>query len=172
MTSKEFIITQIDKLVKRLPYLQVRYELDEFSKSHFVEILPIESYKNDKTYISVEEKITNIFIQNYPFETVAFISKDSLFEIESPIYLKKGWMYDLKSLNFHPNAIDDLVKSINKKILVDVEYFPQNIDIKDYKSQSFDKRFTNSTLSIGDLDFSESTKISIEAGNYQYAMAA
>jgi hypothetical protein len=170
MTAKEFIITQIDKLVERLPYLQVRYEFDEFSKSHFVEVLPIESYKNDKTYISIEEEITNVFIQNYPYETVAFISKDSLFEIESPIYLKKGWMYDLKSLEFNFNTM--LVKSINSKTFDNIEYFPQNIDIKEYKSQSFEKLFTKSTALISDLDFLENKKTPIEAGNYQYAMAA
>ena len=100
MKSKDFLINQINSLVLTFPYLQARYEFDSFSKSHFIEILPLTSYKTDKLYIVEEQRIVFKFIKEFPFETITFLSEGDLYSIENPTYIKKGWEFELKQVSF------------------------------------------------------------------------
>jgi len=90
MNSTDFVIRNIDRLVEKIPYLQVRYEYSAFDKSHYIEVLPQNTYLQDGSYISFEQEFRREFVNYFPFECLVFLSEGSLYEIENPMYLKKG----------------------------------------------------------------------------------
>ena len=96
MKANDFVVKQLDILLDKFPYLQARYETDVFSASHYVEILPTDVHKKDAAYIHEEQKIISAFIEKYPYETLTFFSDKALFEIENPIYVKKGASFNIK----------------------------------------------------------------------------
>ena len=96
MKAQNFVVKQLDILLDKLPYLQARYETDVFSGSHYVEILPTDVHKKDAAYIHAEQNIISTFIEKYPYETLTFFSDKALFEIENPIYVKKGTLFNVK----------------------------------------------------------------------------
>lgn len=100
MNSKDFIIKSINEIVSSFPYLNFRYEFDSFSKSHFIEVRPNSSYKNDLTYIEIEKEITLRFFDLFPYESLTFISEDSYYKIEKPTY-EKGFITDNLSMSFN-----------------------------------------------------------------------
>ncbi|MDZ7880299.1 MAG: hypothetical protein U5L45_21665 [Saprospiraceae bacterium] len=103
MTTKEFIIEEINTLVEKFPQLQVRYEVDIFSKSHYIEISPKTFYQNDKAYMTDEQAIIIHFIKKYPLESLTFLTTDDLLTIENPIYVKKGRKFGLAERVFSTN---------------------------------------------------------------------
>ena len=96
MKAHDFVVKQLDTLLDKCPYLQARYERDAFSASHYVEILPTDVHKKDAAYIHEEQNIISAFIEKYPYETLTFFSDKALFEIENPIYVKKGESFNVK----------------------------------------------------------------------------
>lgn len=174
MTSKFFTIKQIDKLIELFPYLQIRYEIDVFSESHFVEILPIQSYKNDKFYISEEQRIISQFIQEYPFETITFLSEGDLFSIENPIYSKKGWEYDLKELSFEKSKlILEFPKFLKEGELVLTKFFPQASEKMGYEFSSSIMSEYSLQEGFDSIRYFQEVKTKTEiASNTQYALAA
>ena len=174
MTSNIFIKKQIDKLIELFPCLQIRYEIDAFSESHFIEILPIHFYKNDKFYISEEQRIISQFIQEYPFETITFLSEGDLFSIENPIYSKRGWEFDLKEFSFEKSKRNlEFPKFLKGGELMLTKFFPQ-------VSEKMGYEFSSSTMSeyslqdvFDSIGYFQEVKTKTEiASNIQYAMAA
>lgn len=90
MNSVEFLKNKIKVLVEDIPYIQCRYEVDEFSQSHYVEVTPSDVYRKDKRFIEGENKVSIEFIEKYPFENLTFLSSGDIFEVEHPILTCKG----------------------------------------------------------------------------------
>ena len=113
MNSKSFIIKSINEIVSSFPYLNFRYEFDSFSKSHFIEVRPNSSYKNDSSYIEIEKEITLRFFDLFPYESLTFLSDESYYKIEKPIY-EKGFITDNLSLSLDFRLIytNDLLTNI------------------------------------------------------------
>lgn len=136
MTSKDFIIRSINEIVSSFPYLNLRYEFDSFSKSHFIEVRPSSSYKNDYSYIQVEREITLRFFDLFPYESLTFISDESYFKIEKPIY-EKGFITDNLSMS---------LSNINSGFDIFEKYaacLPNSIEIK--TSQTIKSKFEFNT---------------------------
>jgi hypothetical protein len=127
MNSTNFVIQKIDNLVAKIPNLQVRYEYDSFDNSHYVEVLPLASYKEDDTYIAFEQEFRQEFVKFYPRECLTFLSEGSLYEIESPIYIKEG-----------TTSINYFVK--NKSVSIKAKQFLRKTNnIFEKSSADFDK---------------------------------
>ena len=110
MIAKEFLIEQINKLVEKFPYLQARYEIDIFSKSHYIEISPKTLYQTDKSYMTDEQALVIHFIKKYPLESLTFLTTDDLLTIENPIYSKKGRKFGWEERAFSPNLSSSEVR--------------------------------------------------------------
>jgi len=93
MTAKEFIIKELEDFIKRFPQVRVRYEYRTISNAHFIEIIPNETYRLDKDYISWEFDVDDRFSELFPIEGICFISDDALVGIENAIYIKEGLNY-------------------------------------------------------------------------------
>ena len=103
MTAKKFVIREINNLIEKFPYLQARYEVSDFSKSHYIEISPKIFYQTDKSYRAYEQSILIDFIKKYPLESLTFLTTDDLLTLENPIYSKKGRQFGLTEKEFSPN---------------------------------------------------------------------
>ena len=77
MTSKKFILTKLNDILKEFPFLSFKYEYNDASDSHFIQILPLQEFNSNSNYKSSEMDMSIDFIKNYPFENLVFISEGS-----------------------------------------------------------------------------------------------
>jgi hypothetical protein len=95
MVAKDFIIESIDTLVEAFPGISVKYEDNEPSRTHFIEVLPNQIYLSNLEYQKFEENIVFEFIKKFPDQNICFISDDALVGINSVDYEVKGFLYGL-----------------------------------------------------------------------------
>ncbi len=99
MTPKDFIINELDNFINKFKQVRVRYEFNELSNAHFIEIIPSKVYNLNEEYISWELEMFDKFVKLYPYEGICFISDDALVGIESAMYIKEGLDYAPFSTN-------------------------------------------------------------------------
>lgn len=85
MTSIDFIIKELKKLHANFSNSNIRYEFCHFTKTHLVEITPLEFY-NSNSYMEYELNLDDRFFELYPSEDLVFISDQSLSKISNPIF--------------------------------------------------------------------------------------
>ena len=78
MNAVDYIIGKLESFISVFLSSKVRYEYDEKSRSHMIEVLPIEIYQQNDDYIEWESETFDEFISKYPSENICFISDDSL----------------------------------------------------------------------------------------------
>ena len=91
MKPEDFIKTELNKLVSVNNKIRARYEI--FDDTHCIEILPLDIYQNDTSYIEYEDKIRELFDDLYNDISIHFISENALVGIEEPIYVATGSEY-------------------------------------------------------------------------------
>ncbi len=94
MKSQEFVINKINHLIDLFPEIQLQYVYDTFETSHFIEVLPKETYDSTERYGKEELKITQEFIEKYPYELITFVTQGDLITIDRPIYSRKGFLHN------------------------------------------------------------------------------
>lgn len=107
MTPKEYISAKITQLVELFPQTRVRYECDEFSGIHTVEIIPQAEYNKDSMR-DWQCMVFEEFFKLYPAEAVCFISEDALVGIENAEIVKAGALYgnpDYTVSNINPVTV-------------------------------------------------------------------
>lgn len=97
MTSTEFVLNKINQIQTAFSDISIRYESDQCSESHFIEISPLEEYDN-QTYVKLEEAINLEFIKLFPFELLTFINESDNFSFENPLLFK--------SVNSNKHSLD------------------------------------------------------------------
>lgn len=93
MTSSEFIISKLKSFINEFPGTRVRYEHDEKSNTHFIEVVPNEVYHFDNKYIQWESKFFDEFTEQFPSEIICFISDDALVGIDKVDFEIRGSKY-------------------------------------------------------------------------------
>jgi hypothetical protein len=86
--SSKTIINFIEQCAEKYNGTSYRYEFNKQLKSHFVEVEPSKFYYDDEAFALAQFEFVNRFIDEFPIETVSFISKDSLYKISEPIFEK------------------------------------------------------------------------------------
>ncbi|MCS6795179.1 MAG: hypothetical protein RMJ97_08345 [Raineya sp.] len=84
---QKYIKSSLQKIVEKLPYLQIKYEYDDLSNTHLIEVLPLYAYEHDKSYIQLETEMLRELSEKYPYEDVAFVSENSLCRISKPMFI-------------------------------------------------------------------------------------
>ncbi len=108
--SKAFLKTNLKKLFLEIENVEISYEYRVSSNTHIVEVKPNSIYRTCEKYISMEIKLENSFYENFPNETILFITADSLTQIKSPdLVLKFKMKYDLSNL-YTPVLLTSLLK--------------------------------------------------------------
>ena len=93
MKANDALIEKLNKLVQRFPEIRCEYEYFGDSNSHFVKVLPEEVFKSNFDYSNAEAEILLDFISKYPDESLCFVTKDDLVEINNPSFVKEGSAY-------------------------------------------------------------------------------
>jgi hypothetical protein len=83
ISPQKYIIKKLKQLSKRFPNISIRYSYHALSNGHFVEVTPRKVYRSDEAYIDWERKMTDKFIERYPYEGICFISDDAICGIEN-----------------------------------------------------------------------------------------
>lgn len=107
MTPKEYISTKIDQLVELFPKTRIRYECDEFSGTHTMEIVPQSEY-NKTAMMDWQSEVFEDFFNLYPAEAICFISEDALIGIKKADVIKTGTQFtttDYTVSDFSPVSI-------------------------------------------------------------------
>lgn len=90
MEAKEFIATELELFVKRFTKTRVRYEYDQDSSVHFVEVVPNEVYHFDDEYIKWEDDVYERFIAMFPYQNICFVSDDDPIGVDYPELILEG----------------------------------------------------------------------------------
>jgi hypothetical protein len=99
MEVKDYIIEALLELVNSFPKIRVRYEFEELSNSHFVEVVPNYFFQADEQYLYREEFITFDFIEKFPDQNITFISDDALVGLNRVDFEAKGINYEYLEMN-------------------------------------------------------------------------
>jgi hypothetical protein len=94
MTSQEYIILELNDFIVKFPQTRVRYEYDQLSDVHFIEVVPNNVYHLDEAYIAWEIELYDRFISSYPDQNICFISDDALVGLENVQLVLTGSIYD------------------------------------------------------------------------------
>lgn len=96
---KVFLSDKLNEFIKHFPNTKVSYVLDEFD-SVFIEVLPNSVYHSNEEYINWENKITDDFLDAFPYLNLAFISDDSYVKFDKWDFVLTGNVYDVPTQNF------------------------------------------------------------------------
>lgn len=80
MTPKDFIISSILDTTYIFEQVQCRYKYDELLETHYVEILPSSIFKDSKELKNYRGQILDKFYENFPTESLVFLTEGSLIE--------------------------------------------------------------------------------------------
>ena len=94
MTSQEYIILELNEFIVKFPQTRARYEYDQLSDVHFIEVVPNNIYHLDQAYITWESELYDRFIASYPDQNICFISDDALVGLENVQLVLTGSVYD------------------------------------------------------------------------------
>ena len=108
MEAKEYIIEKLNSLSEKVPNACIRYEHEEDTSSHIIEITPREIYNSNEDYISWESALYDEFVDKYPFENICFISDDALVGLNKITFEIEG----VPTTNDR-NTVFDAIVSIN-----------------------------------------------------------
>lgn len=78
MLPFEYIKSELKSFIIKFPKTRVRYENDNNSNTHSIEVVPNEVYRLDKDYITWEDNFFDAFINEFPDQNICFISDDAI----------------------------------------------------------------------------------------------
>ncbi|MCK9452686.1 MAG: hypothetical protein M0Q90_13415 [Bacteroidales bacterium] len=123
MKSYDFIENSLQYLVKCFPQMKASYEFDDFSNSHFIEVLPSTEFRENLEYSKYETNLIIDFISKFPNEDIVFVTKNDLIAVENPSLVKKGVLFDKRPLFWNSNIwFNDSMLEFNLKF----KTFPDN----------------------------------------------
>lgn len=94
--AKAFLISNLKKIFLKLENVEISYEFRDCSQTHIIEVKPNSIYKTCEKYINEEIQLEDSFYENFPSETMLFITEDSLTKIKSPdLVLKYKLAYNI-----------------------------------------------------------------------------
>lgn len=82
--ASAFLISGLRKIFLKLDNVEISYEFRDCSQTHIIEVKPNSIYKTCEKYITEEIELEDSFYENFPNETMLFITEDSLTKIKSP----------------------------------------------------------------------------------------
>lgn len=167
---KVFLSDKLNEFIEHFPNTKVSYVLDEFD-SVFVEVLPNSVYHSNDEYINWENKITDEFLDAFPYLNLAFVSDDAYVKFDKWDFELSGNVYDVPTqsipyLSFFDN---NLVNNFNTILTDDILFTVNN------NFQLFDQNISESIKKINLLEpvykgqVSEATELITKSKDYALA---
>lgn len=95
MTPQEYITQELNDFIVKFPQTRVRYEFDQLSDVHFIEVVPNNVYHLDEAYIAWETDLYDRFISSYPDQNICFISDDAIVGLENVQFELTGSIFEI-----------------------------------------------------------------------------
>ncbi|ADQ79032.1 hypothetical protein Palpr_0881 [Paludibacter propionicigenes WB4] len=107
MNSKDYLKKKLNEISNVFPELTFRYQFNENTKTHIIEVKPLETYQTNNDYIKYEAELMFNFENEFFPETILFVSEDSLTQITEPEFtiqkqifvsspLKSNYLFELE----------------------------------------------------------------------------
>lgn len=87
MTAIEFVISKIKQIASKFDEITILYENRISTKSHIVEILPIDIFESDSTFFELEDLVEKEFYEKFPEEDIVFVSEASISRVRKIDYI-------------------------------------------------------------------------------------
>jgi len=84
MESKEYLRNKLNEISSIFPELIFRYQFNENTETHIIEVKPLEAYQTNNVYIKYEAELMFNFENEFYPQTILFVSDDSLTQITQP----------------------------------------------------------------------------------------
>lgn len=117
-TSQEYIIQKLNEMHFLFNTIKIRYEYRDYLNTHFIEVLPFETFESNQDYISFEMQMESEFDEKFGLEEeILFISSDSLNEIRNTQF---SLGYDIQekfgvtALSMHTFLLNDFDLNVNQ----------------------------------------------------------
>jgi len=163
MFPEEYIISELKSFISDFPKTRVRYEHDNSSETHFIEIVPNEIYHLDTQYMQWESEMFDRFVSMYPAENICFISDDALvgldridFELYGVEFVTKYSTVNSQVTVILENHIN-VISAINNDTLFSVSICPN---------------LFHSNQSETNYDYFQSSKADENTPNFNLSLAA
>ena len=188
MTSNKFIKLKIQKLLKLIPSLEIYYEYDNFSESHFLKILPLVEFEKNDIYIQFEQDLNDEFFEKYPFELLTFLSENDRYEMvdfEKFVINKEissTGILPIQNFDFKI-AIDNLLLDYNVEMPTSVNFISEIFNVNKFKNTYEEVQLHNKTIikhkTSVSVSFAETTILDLGVqetnnsnNNQDYSLAA
>lgn len=115
MSASEFVIEKINAIVELFPFVSCRYQFDEFSQSHYIEVIPKQYLEISEDFTLFQCDVISEFMDEFPNESVTFITEGDLVEIRDVLYSASGKLYKFADFGTYPEnklKIQDLLPPV------------------------------------------------------------
>lgn len=161
MNPYEYIISELTNFILEFPRTRVRYEHDNSSETHFIEVVPNDVYHLDTDYIKWESEMFDRFIELFPEQNICFISDDALVGLDKIDFELKG------------TEFVSLYSTCNKEQNIDNTVIKTNTIINDTLASVFTtKNNVNQAKNTFALNISISGSIIPAQNHNPYSLAA
>ena len=83
-SPKKFLLEKLNKLVAQFDDIRGRYEYQDPSDAHYLEVIPSDLFFNSDDLRYALSDILEEFIKKYPFESLVFLTEGEGIELENP----------------------------------------------------------------------------------------
>lgn len=167
---KAFLFEKLNKFVKEFPNTKVSYVIDD-SSSVFVEILPNSVYHSDEKYIEWENRITDEFLDTFPYLNFAFITDDAFVKFEKWDNVIEGKSYNISAFNVKEDNqfVNDIftVESFNINNNTSFTIKNTSVNLMDKFVENGKNLLNSKTLYTGMVD--DYSKLVASAGEFSLA---
>jgi hypothetical protein len=106
MKSKEYIKNKLQELKDTFFNISFRYQFEENTQTHIVEVLPLEYYDKNLNYIKAEARLIIDFEKTFDSESILFVSEDSLTKVVNPEFVLDSFVFTLNPLKDYHYSTD------------------------------------------------------------------
>ena len=108
MKSKEYLKNRLNDISNVFPELIFRYQFNENTETHIIEVKPLETYQTNDDYIKCEAELMFDFENEFFPETILFVSEDSLTQITEPEFTIQKQVFVSSTLKANYSFILDM----------------------------------------------------------------
>ena len=117
MSAIEFIKLKLKKLSGKFQDARFRYQYDETTGDHLIEVTPNDIFSNSEEYAFAESEIIKEFVKIYQSESVIFFSDKSYIKLneEGIIYSPASWFKTLRKSRVSSFNMEEFLKEVVKE---------------------------------------------------------
>ncbi|SHJ57266.1 hypothetical protein SAMN05444280_12313 [Tangfeifania diversioriginum] len=150
--AKTYITSKLKELLNSVPNIKVIYKNDSLSQEHLIKVLPKEQYEHNEDFHEFEENIIFDFIDNYPTESLVFLTDDEWIDVKIPDEIFVGQdFYTYKEQEVEVEIIDnneEVTKFADNELFEFDSVNEDDIELSDDMFESFYGIFSNSVETI------------------------